>query len=234
MTTTTRTDDRDGQDDRDHRDHRNDRDGQDDRDDRLAATKRDLKLYLQDARDALVWKLEGLSEYDARRPLTPTGTNLLGLVKHLTGAEAAYFGTAFGRPFEGGPGLWVAGAAEPNADLWARPEEGREFLLAEYRRVWAHADATVDALPLTAAGRVPWPPHNELTLGRILLHVVAETHRHAGHADLVRELVDGATGLRPTGAVLPEGDADWWSTHRARVERAARAAALAAGERLPD
>ncbi|WP_282204345.1 DinB family protein [Kitasatospora fiedleri] len=202
-------------------------------DDRLAATKRELRLYLQDARDAVVWKLEGLSEYDVRRPLTPTGTNLLGLVKHLTGAEAAYFGATFGRPFEGGPGLWVAGAAEPNADLWARPEEGREFLLAEYRRVWAHADATVDALPLDARGKVPWPPHGELTLGRVLLHVVAETQRHAGHADLVRELLDGATGLRPTGAVLPEGDASWWSAHRARVERAARTAATAAGESVP-
>ncbi|MFF4344419.1 DinB family protein [Kitasatospora sp. NPDC001540] len=205
-----------------------------DTDDQLAATKRDLKLYLQDARSALVWKLDGLSEYDVRRPLTPTGTNLLGLVKHLTGAEAAYFGAAFGRPFEGGPGLWVAGAAEPNADLWARPEESRESLLDGYRRVWAHADATIDALPLDAVGEVPWPPHSRLTLGRILLHVVAETHRHAGHADLLRELVDGATGLRPNGPVLPEGDAAWWSAHRARVERAAREAAAAAGERLPE
>ncbi|MFD7735635.1 DinB family protein [Kitasatospora phosalacinea] len=205
-----------------------------DTDGRLAATKRDLKLYLQDARDALVWKLDGLSEYDARRPLTRSGTNLLGLVKHLTGAEAAYFGTAFGRPFADGPGLWVAGDAEPNADLWARPEESRESLLDGYRRVWAHADATVDALPLDALGEVPWPPHSKLTLGRILLHVVAETHRHAGHADLVRELVDGAAGLRPGGPVLPERDAAWWSAHRGQVERAAREAAAAAGERLPE
>ncbi|MFC8719888.1 DinB family protein [Kitasatospora sp. NPDC057198] len=201
--------------------------------DQLAAGKRDLKLYLQDARDAVVWKLAGLSEYDARRPLTPTGTNLLGLVKHLTGAEAVYFGATFGRPFEGGPGLWVAGGAEPNADLWARPEEGREALLDGYRRVWAHADATIDALPLDAVGEVPWPPHSRLTLGRVLLHVVAETHRHAGHADLVRELVDGGTGLRPDGALLPEGDADWWAAHRRTVERAAREAAAAAGEHLP-
>ncbi|QKW23799.1 DinB family protein [Kitasatospora sp. NA04385] len=202
--------------------------------DQLAATKRELKLYLQDARAAVVWKLEGLSEYDARRPLTPTGTNLLGLVKHLTGAEAVYFGTTFGRPFPDGPGLWVAGEAEPNADLWARPEEGREALLDGYRRVWAHADATIDELPLDAVGKVPWPPHSELTLGRVLLHVVAETHRHAGHADLVRELVDGATGLRPNGSVLPDGDAAWWSAHHAHVEHAARTAATAAGEQLPD
>ncbi|WP_189274090.1 DinB family protein [Kitasatospora griseola] len=196
--------------------------------------KRDLKLYLQDAREAVLWKLAGLSEYDVRRPVTPSGTNLLGMVKHLTGAEAVYFGETFDRPFEGAPGLWVAGAAEPNADLWARPEESRETLIAEYRRVWAHADATVDALPLDALGRVPWPPHSRLALGRILLHVVAETQRHAGQLDVVRELLDGATGLRPGDPVLPDVSPDWWPAHHDRVERAARAAARAAGESVPE
>src|SRR5919108_3967209 len=86
--------------------------------------KADLHLYLQDAREVVLWKLEGLSEYDVRRPMTPTGTNLLGLVKHLAGAEAAYFGAAFGRPFDG-PRLWIAGDAEPNADLWATADETR-------------------------------------------------------------------------------------------------------------
>ncbi|MFJ5234656.1 DinB family protein [Kitasatospora sp. NPDC088391] len=201
--------------------------------DPAGSTRRDLGLYLRDAREALLWKLEGLSEYDVRRPVTPTGTNLLGLVKHLTGAEAAYLGSAFGRPFPGAPGLWVAGAAEPNADLWARPDEGRDHLVAEYRRVWAHSDATVAALPLDAPGTVPWPPHSRLPLGRILLHLVAETQRHAGQADLVRELLDGATGLRRNGAVLPAADAAWWAAHRARVEEAARTAARAAGEDVP-
>jgi hypothetical protein len=60
--------------------------------------KADLHHYLQQARDALLWKLDGLSEYDIRRPLVPTATNLLGLVKHLTGVEFVYFGTTFGRP----------------------------------------------------------------------------------------------------------------------------------------
>ena len=60
--------------------------------------KADLHRYLQDAREALLWKLEGLSEYDARRPLVPSGTNLLGLVKHVTGVELGYFGDTFGRP----------------------------------------------------------------------------------------------------------------------------------------
>lgn len=98
-----------------------------------------MRIYLQDARDVLLWKLEGLSEYDVRRPLTPTGTNLLGLVKHLTGAEAVYFGATFGRPFTGPP-LWITGDAEPNADLWATPDESREEIVGWYRRAWAHSD----------------------------------------------------------------------------------------------
>ena len=61
--------------------------------------KADLRRYLQEGREAMVWKLGGLSEYDVRRPWTPTGTNLLGLVKHLAGVEAEYFGVVFNRPF---------------------------------------------------------------------------------------------------------------------------------------
>ncbi|NEE26132.1 DUF664 domain-containing protein, partial [Streptomyces sp. SID7982] len=57
-----------------------------------SAPKDILRLYLQNARDALLWKLDGLSEYDIRRPLTPTGTNLLGLVKHVAGIELGYLG----------------------------------------------------------------------------------------------------------------------------------------------
>ncbi|RSM43278.1 hypothetical protein DMB66_53620 [Actinoplanes sp. ATCC 53533] len=78
--------------------------------------KADHRRYLQIARDALLWKLEGLSEYDARRPLVPTGTNLLGLVKHVAGVEAGYFGETFGRPF-GEPMPWLDEGAEPNADI---------------------------------------------------------------------------------------------------------------------
>jgi hypothetical protein len=91
----------------------------------------DLHLYLQDAREALLWKLEGLSEYDLRRPMTPTGTNLLGLVKHVAGAEAAYLGETFGRPFDG-PLLWIAGEAEPNSDMWATADETREQIVELY------------------------------------------------------------------------------------------------------
>ena len=75
---------------------------------------------------------------------------------------------------------------------------------------------------------MPWwsPASRQVTLHRILVHVIAETHRHAGHADIVRELIDGAAGLRAGNANLPEGvDGDWWRSHRERLEAAARQAA---------
>lgn len=183
--------------------------------------KADLHRYLQAGREALLWKLEGVSEYDARRPLTPTGTNLLGIVKHVASVEAWYLGDCFGRPSpESLP--WMADGAEPNADLWATPEESREAVVGLYRRVWAHSDATLAALPLDAVGQVPWwPPDQPVTLHRMALHQIAETQRHAGHADLVRELVDGAAGLREGGSNLADGDATWWQAYRERVQAAA-------------
>jgi hypothetical protein len=88
------------------------------------AVKRGLHRYLQAGRDVLLWKLEGLTDYDMRRPLVPTGTNLLGLVKHLAGIETGYLGSTFGRPFpEPLPFLDDNGDwTEPNADMWVRPE----------------------------------------------------------------------------------------------------------------
>src|SRR5262249_48885459 len=99
--------------------------------------KAELQHYLQTARDVMLWKLDGLSEYDARRPLTPTGTNLLGIVKHLASVELGYFGLVFGRPTtEVLP--WEAEGAEPDADMWATADESREEIVALYRRAWAH------------------------------------------------------------------------------------------------
>lgn len=184
-----------------------------------------LHRYLQAARDALLWKLAGLAEYDVRRPLVSTGTNLLGLVKHVASTEAGYLGGCFGRPFPD-PMPWISDDAEDNADMWATAEQSRGWVLDLYRRVGAHSDATVDALPLDATGRVPWWPkdRNPVTLQMILVHVIAETNRHAGHADIVRELIDGSVGLREGNANLPGGDQAWWENHRDRLEAVARAA----------
>jgi hypothetical protein len=157
-----------------------------------------------------------------RRPLTPSGTNLLGLVKHLAGVEGGYFGICFGRPFpEHLP--WDDEDAEDNADMWATPDEASEDLIALYRRVWAHADETIGAHHLDDHGHVPWwGEHGHVSLHRLLVHVATETHRHAGHADIVRELVDGEIGHRAAVSNLPDHDADWWAGHHDRIEAAAR------------
>jgi hypothetical protein len=185
--------------------------------------KSDLRRYLQAAREAALWKLDGLSEYDIRRPMTPTGTNLLGLIKHLAGVELGYFGDAFGRPFdERQP--WLEDDAEPNADMWATADESRQQIVGLYHRAWAHSDATIDTLALDAIGRVPWWPDDrrEATLHRILVHVIAETDRHAGHADIVRELIDGEAGLREGNENMAPGDHEWWVGYRSQLELVAQ------------
>ena len=183
-----------------------------------------LKRYLQTARDAMLWKLEGLSEYDIRRPLTGTGTNLLGLVKHVASVEAGYFGECFGRPFEDSL-PWFDDDAEPNADMWATADESRDDIVELYRRVWAHSDKTIDSLPLDAPGRVPWwpPERADVTLHQVLVHMIAEAHRHAGHADIVRELIDGSVGVRQDNRNMPDLGAAAWSAYRERLEEVAGA-----------
>ncbi|MBZ2196539.1 mycothiol transferase [Occultella gossypii] len=119
-----------------------------------------LAHYLDVENHALLSKLEGLGEYDLRRPLTPSGTNLLDL---------------------DAPG----------------------------------------AVP-------PWGEHGQVTLGRILVHVATEVARHAGHADIVREQIDGAAGLRAGARNLPDRNQQWWTDYTARVEVAARVAAESA------
>jgi uncharacterized damage-inducible protein DinB len=186
--------------------------------------KADLHRYLRDARRTLLWKLEGLCEYDVRRPLTPTGTNLLGLVKHVASVELGYFGDAFGRPY-GEPSPWLEDD-EPNADMWATADESRDQIIGLYRRACAHSDVTIDTLALDATGRVPWWPDDrkEVTLHRILVHVLAETNRHAGHADIVRELIDGTVGLREDNGNMAPGDQAWWQDYRNRLEQVAKEA----------
>ncbi|MET7475250.1 DinB family protein [Streptomyces sp. NPDC005648] len=192
--------------------------------------KADLRRYLQEGRDALLWKLDGVSEYDVRRPLTPTGTNLLGLVKHLASVELGYFGDTFGRPFFGEdppPWWYTREGADPNGDMWATADESREEIVGLYRAAWEHSDATIAALPLDATGQVPWWPEErrEVTLHHILVRVITDTQRHAGHADIVRELIDGSVGYLPGKDSLPPEDRAGREEHRRRVERAARQAA---------
>ena len=186
--------------------------------------KAEFHMYLQRAREVLLWKLDGLGEYDIRRPLTPTGTNLLGIVKHVASVELEYFGPVFGRP----TGLslpWASADAEAGADMWATPDESRDEIVGLYRRSWQLADETIAELPLDAPGTVPWwGDQGAVTLHRILVHMIAETQRHAGHADIVRELIDGSVGTR-AGDFIESLDQATWRDHYDRVEAGARSAA---------
>ncbi len=183
------------------------------------------KQYLHDdlreVRAAMLWKLDGLSEYGARRPLTATGTNLLGLVKHLTITEARYLGEVFGRPFPERLPWWDADAA-PCADKWATADESRAEVVDRYRRVWAHSDATITALPVDTPSHVPWWPRPDVLLFNVLVHVLTETNRHAGHADILREQLDGAVGTHAGNTAPGAVDPAFWADHRA-MGRAAQA-----------
>ena len=186
------------------------------------------KGYLHDdlrwIREAMLWKLDGLSEYDIRRPLTYSGTNLLGLIKHLATWQARYFGEVFGRPFPEPLPRWDDTAAE-GTDLWATEDETRDEIIDFYKRVWEHSDATIDALDISAPGFVPWWPRPNVKLFNIMVHILTETNRHAGHADILREQLDGKTGVAAWDADPEEHDTASWEEKCAKIERAAQAAA---------
>jgi uncharacterized damage-inducible protein DinB len=183
-----------------------------------------LLRYLTEARSGLLSRLDGLGERELRWPMTPTGTNLLGLVKHVASVELGYFGEVFDRP-SGEPLPWLDDDAEPDADLWATPQESSADVLALAVRAAAWTEATVAALDLDAPGRVPWwqPERQQVTLHQVLVHMTTETARHAGHADIVRELLDGAAG--DDHGNLTARSAEGWREHRARLEDVATRAA---------
>jgi GNAT superfamily N-acetyltransferase len=188
-----------------------------------ADLKTELHEYLRDSRETLVWKLDGLGEYDIRRPMTPTGTNLIGLVKHSGSTHLRYFGEVFDRATD--PDLsWLTAGAGPNSDLWATADESRDDVIDACRQAWALADATISEVPLDAPGRVPWWGNAAVTLHRVLLHVTAETQRHAGHADILRELIDGSAGLLAGFDNLQIGDLRQRDRFRDEVVAAARQA----------
>ena len=159
-----------------------------------------------------------VDEYDVRRPLTPSGTNLLGLVKHLAGVELGYLVRSVGReapvlPWDEDGSVWEG------ADMWARTEESREDLLDLYRTAWRLTDASIAALPLDAPASVAWWPEErrDTTFGHVLVRVVAETAQHAGHADILREGLDGQAGRDHDD----QGDAQAWAAYVARIQAAA-------------
>jgi hypothetical protein len=181
----------------------------------------DVKTALHDAlrraRESNLGKLEGLSEYGLRRPMTPTGTNLLGVVKHLCGIEHGYLGETFGRTL---PDLIPIDEEElwNSGDMWARPDESSDFITGCYQRACAHADETIQLLDLDASGSVPhWPAGNRTTLGPMMTLVLGEECRHGGHIDVVREMIDGRGGTDHAEF----GDSEKWRQYVAKLQAAA-------------
>jgi hypothetical protein len=150
--------------------------------------KESLQVALDRHRDAILWKLEGVSDEDLRRPLVPSGTSLLGLVKHLAGVEVGWFCDTFGRPTEPLP----FDDDDPDADLRIEPGETTADVLAFYGRARAAADRAIDEIGLEETG--PAWFGKPVTMRWVLIHMVEETARHAGHVDILRELIDGMTG----------------------------------------
>ncbi len=187
----------------------------------------ELVTPLQALHDAVLSKLDGLDEYDLRRPLTPTGTNLLGVVKHLASVQAGYFGDVFGRPWPE-PMPWLTADSGINEDMYATAEESSDWVMDFYRRSWAHAKETFAVTALDATGTVPWwpPDRRHPTLRAALIHMTVETARHAGHLDIGRELIDGRAGRFTGDPSLPGDDEIDWPGYVATVEAAA---ALASG-----
>jgi hypothetical protein len=185
----------------------------------MSDLKAELHRNLQASRAGLLSKLEGLSEYDLRRPVTQSGTNLLGLVKHLAGLEYGYLGESFDRPAPETMSWIEDGSIWDGADMWATADETSEYLVGLYQRACAHADQTVAEFDLLTPGRVAhWPEdRRDTTLGVLLVRMVGETAQHAGHADIVRELIDGRGGA-DHDAVFDESA---WEKYVAKIQAAA-------------
>lgn len=177
---------------------------------------------LRSVRQALVWKLDGVSDYDVRRPMTSTGTNLLGLIKHNAISDARYFGDVFERPFPERLPRWDDPSAR-GTDHWATEDETRDGIVGLYRRVWNHADATIDTLDLDSAGYVPW--WDEMVpLFNVMAARLVDATRHAGHADILREEIDGAVGVDSDAVPMHGLGHEHWEVRRAEIERIARVA----------
>lgn len=163
----------------------------------MPTIKDDLWSRLRDARATMLAALDGLSEYDRRRPMTRSGTNLLGLVKHLAGEEYGYLGETFDRPPTRRP-TWFSEDPYTEIDMWATPEESSDYIVRTYLGAAMHADETIRSLDLSSPGRVShWTGDQETNLGSMLVLMVGETAQHAGHADILRELIIARSETAP-------------------------------------
>jgi len=192
----------------------------------MADQKAELVIALETLSQAVLSKLDGLDEYSLRRPLTPTGSNLLGIVKHLASVQAGYLGDTFGRPWPD-PMPWLSETSNVNEDMFATVDESSDWVRDFYMRSWIHSTETFALTDLDDTGTVPWwpPERRHPTLRTVLLHMTVETARHAGHLDVLREMIDGATGRFADDPSIPGPEFIDWEAYVAGVEAAAQAAA---------
>lgn len=153
--------------------------------------KQSLHVSLDRHRDVVLWKIEGLDDEQLRRPITPSGTTLLGLVKHLASVEYDWFCTTFGRETESLP----FDDDDPDGDLRVEPHETTADIVAFYGRARAAADRVIEDLDVDDVG-TSWSGKT-VSMRWVLIHMIEETARHTGHMDIVRELIDGTTGDHP-------------------------------------
>jgi Protein of unknown function (DUF664) len=158
---------------------------------RQGGEKESLRASLQRHRDAVLWKTEGLDDEQLRRRVVPSGTHLLGLVKHLATVEYGWFCLTFGR--EGKARPWDP--ADPEFDMRVDPGETTAEIIEFYKQSWAAADAVIAEVGIEETG-VSWDG-NDVSMRWVLIHMIEETARHAGHMDVVRELIDGKSGDHP-------------------------------------
>ena len=153
--------------------------------------------------------------------MTPTGTNLLGVVKHLIGIEAGYLGACVGHPFAE-PLPWIddVGTDAPNRDMWATAAESRDYLTGPYQRACAHSNWVLDNVEADAVATVPWWPESArtTTAGALLARVLKDTAMHAGQLQVLRELIDGQAGSDRDAI----GDDQWWNDYTSMLEDVAR------------
>ena len=154
--------------------------------------KETLAAFLDNNRAVMVWKLDGLSEQDARRPMVESGTNMLGLVKHLAWVERWWFEYNFAGSEVDFP--WSDD--DPDADFRVDDEETIGDIVALYEAAVADSNEIIDSAGLEDLAAVTRDGVSR-SLRWIVGHMVEETARHAGHADIVRELIDDNTGYMP-------------------------------------
>ncbi|WP_186313492.1 DinB family protein [Paenarthrobacter nicotinovorans] len=181
-----------------------------------------LREYLNDAREAILWKCEGLSDAQARTPLTPTGTHVMGLLLHLAVTESQYFISCLGREIENAVIRHVIEAEDAQADFLPPPGMTLEDAVRIYRQTIVAVDAVLDEVELNSPAVVEWwIKHRHTTVERLLVHMIAESHRHAGHLDIVREQLDGFVGLRPSAPNIPDLTPDQWEEQNLRLKELA-------------